>query len=221
MFAMQAVAPAIAHADEVAPVCASDSSSTNLDSAALGTPDPTSYVSVLSVEVGGVSLSDTDMATLGLIAGPQTQELNTFDNILGGVDAASGLDSHPSDGGSSPALHCNKAQSYSDHDGTMTLQYQCAYSVTNWGYKLSSQLAAIIVGPVNESGLQWWNNGRKMSNNSPHSYSAYATFHGTLNPTINNDEIAYLDHYSFNVEVNGRSGHGTLDVDGQFHTVDR
>jgi hypothetical protein len=115
----------------------------------------------------------------------------------------------------------NKAFSQSDDNGTMDLQYQCAYGVTNWGYQLSPQLQSIITGPVHEDGLSWTRNGTAQSQNSPHDEPADYQFHGTLNPTHNNDEISYWDHYAFPVKVNGETGRGDLDVTGEFHTVDR
>lgn len=100
----------------------------------------------------------------------------------------------------SDRLTCGKHLDRSDSNGSWTLQYQCfpEYAVLNWGYRLSAQNQASVVGTVNERGLSWWRNGAKQPQNAPHpAFPANYLFHGTMKKVWNGDTIDYQDYLTW------------------------
>ena len=106
-----------------------------------------------------------------------------------------------------------------DENGTLYLRFQCFpdRGVVNWDYRLSPALVAVITSPVQERGLEWWNNGRRQSRNAPHLEPADYRFHGTMNPVFVGDVIDHQDYFRFTVNYRGQPGVGRVVFAGSLH----
>jgi hypothetical protein len=117
-------------------------------------------------------------------------------------------------------LVCNKTHSFSDADGTFTIQHACGGPTGPWGYRISSGVCAFTISDVHESGMAWTRNGTRQGTQSPHpeEYCRYQ-FHGTFNPERDFDIISYSDNFTFDIEVGGQTGHADLDIRGSFYSA--
>lgn len=98
-----------------------------------------------------------------------------------------------------PSLRCRTHRSNSDRNGKLTLQFNCfpQYGTVTWGYDLSPQVRATVVGPVREAGLSWWRNTVRQAQNAPHTVPADYRFHGTMSKVWVNDIIDYQDVFTY------------------------
>jgi hypothetical protein len=117
-------------------------------------------------------------------------------------------------------LVCNKAHSFSDPDGTFTIQHACGGSTGPWGYRISAGVCAFTVSDVDESGMTWMRNGVRQGMQSPHpeEYCRHQ-FHGTFNPERDFDIISYSDYFAFEIEVAGQTGSANLEIKGSFYSA--
>lgn len=113
-------------------------------------------------------------------------------------------------------IHCNRLYTFSDGDGTYSIQHACGATSSPWGYKISTGVCAIVASAVTEAGMSWTRNGVAQGKQSPHVEPCDYHFHGTYNPDHDYDHIAYADVFTFLVKGNG---HGTLQIHGDFTTV--
>lgn len=80
-------------------------------------------------------------------------------------------------------------------------------------------------GDVNEAGMKWTRNGKKMPQQSPHinkpgkDYYCGRAFHGTYNPDHDGDSITYSDVFSFKVRIGSVTGKGKITISGSFTTL--
>ncbi len=116
-------------------------------------------------------------------------------------------------------LNCNQEYKFTDPDGSFTYQHRCGGSTSPWGFQISPEVRAIIVGPVDEHGIVWELNGTPQGDQASHTVPADYPFHGTFNPLRDGDHITYIDHYTFTVEIDGQTGEADLTVDGQIHQL--
>lgn len=114
------------------------------------------------------------------------------------------------------AIHCNSSYSFSDADGRFSVQRRCGSTLVPWGYKFSATLQSICVDyTVDETGLRWWRNGARQTNQSPHNNRGCGyQFHGTLNPVPIGSLVRYADDYSFRHSVGG-GGNAALNINGK------
>ncbi|MET8721896.1 MULTISPECIES: hypothetical protein [Streptomyces] len=110
----------------------------------------------------------------------------------------------------SAVLRCDKNPSWSDANGTLAARFNCHYSNINWGFKISARLQSIITSNVNESGVSWWRNGKRMPKNAGHVVGKSYHFHGTLKPVKHGDHVQFQDYMTFRVRIGGRPGTGSL-----------
>lgn len=127
------------------------------------------------------------------------------------VSAAAGTGQGPK----GAALSCNRAYSFADPDGVYSIQHRCGGSTAPWGYQISPGLCAIIISAVGEHGMSWARNGSGMPRQAPHSAQCTYHWHGTFNPATDNNHIAYVDLFEFQI----RGGHGTLQIYGDFTLI--
>jgi hypothetical protein len=116
-------------------------------------------------------------------------------------------------------LVCNKVHSFSDFDGTYTIQHACRGTTGPWGYKQSPGLCAITISDVYEHGMAWTRNGTRQGTQSPHTEYCGYQFHGNYNPEHDFDTIAYNDTLTFRVDVGGQTGNATLIASGSFYSA--
>lgn len=114
-------------------------------------------------------------------------------------------------------MFCSTGRSYTDSNGTLSLQRSCPYRNLQWGYKISSGVQAIIVSNVNETGLWYWINGVRQSRNSPHNVAKNYNFHGTMSNISNNRTVQYQDYMTFRHNV-GSGGTGSITFAGEIAT---
>ncbi|MEY9931750.1 hypothetical protein ABH926_006399 [Catenulispora sp. GP43] len=113
-------------------------------------------------------------------------------------------------------LYCNDPYSFSDSDGTYSFQHACGGTTGPWGYKVSSGLCAIVVGDINEVGMGWTRNGVNQGRAIGHPVPCSYQLHGAYNPDHDYDYLTYTDTVTFEVEVDGDTGHATLNITGSF-----
>lgn len=96
-------------------------------------------------------------------------------------------------------LGCNKEMTRADGGGSLNLRFQCRpqNGVVNWGFRISPQTQATVVGTVAEDGLRWWRNSVEAPKASPHNEIASYIFHGTMTPVFVNDIIDYQDVFIY------------------------
>lgn len=107
-------------------------------------------------------------------------------------------------------LRCDKNPIWKDGNGTLSARFDCRYSTINWGYKISPQVKSIITGKVNERGVSWWKNGKRMPKNAGHVVGKDYHFHGTLKPVKHDDVVQFQDYMTFRVKVAGKTGTGSI-----------
>ncbi|NJQ01902.1 hypothetical protein [Streptomyces zingiberis] len=107
-------------------------------------------------------------------------------------------------------LRCNTNPSWSDSNGTLNARFNCRHNTINWGYKISAQVKSIITSSVNERGVNWWRNGRRMPANAGHVVGKDYHFHGTLKPVHHDDVVQFQDYMTFRVRIGGRPGTGSI-----------
>nr|WP_145489883.1 MULTISPECIES: hypothetical protein [Streptomyces] len=110
----------------------------------------------------------------------------------------------------SATLRCDKNPSWSNANGTLAARFNCHYSTVNWGFKISARVQSVITGNVNESGVSWWRNGKRMPKNAGHVVGRSYHFHGTLKPVKHADHVQFQDYMTFRVNIGGRPGTGSL-----------
>lgn len=108
-------------------------------------------------------------------------------------------------------LKCNQNPTWTDPNGTLSARFNCGSGNINWGYKISSEVKAIIAGGVEENGATWKRNGRSMPQNAPHGpVDKGYHFHGTLTPVADGDRIEFSNILLFRVNVSGQTGDGSI-----------
>jgi hypothetical protein len=117
-------------------------------------------------------------------------------------------------------LVCDKVHSFSDSDGTYTIQHACQGTTGPWGYRISTGLCASVVSDVHESGMAWTRNGKTQGTQSPHTEYCRYQFHGNYNPEDDFDLIAYNDYLTFTIEVGGQTGSADLHIYGSFYSAE-
>lgn len=118
---------------------------------------------------------------------------------------------------SNALIHCNKSYSFSDSNGTYTIQHACYGSTAPWGFRIKSTLCAIATSAVSETGMSWTRNGVTQPTQALHpGYPCDYTFHGTYNPARGNDRLTYSDHFTFSIP----NGHADLHIYGSFTVLD-
>ncbi|QLI99624.1 hypothetical protein HZZ00_00620 [Streptomyces sp. NEAU-sy36] len=110
----------------------------------------------------------------------------------------------------SAVLRCDRNPSWSDANGTLAARFNCPYSNINWGFKISARVQSVITSNVNESGVSWWRNGKRMPKNAGHVVGKSYHFHGTLKPVKHGDHVQFQDYMTFRVRIGGRPGTGSL-----------
>lgn len=113
-------------------------------------------------------------------------------------------------------IHCNKFYSFSDSNGTYTIQHACFSATAPWSFKISPSVCAIVTSEVAETGMSWTRNGVTQSRQAPHVEACTYLFHGTYNPAKGLDKITYSDIFSFTVT----GGRGSLTIRGSFTILD-
>lgn len=109
-------------------------------------------------------------------------------------------------------LGCQRGLQRSDANGRLSLQFSCYPDRGSiaWGYTISAQVQAIVVGPVNETGWRHWVNSRERPRGAPHVVPANYFFHGTMTPVFVNEYVDYQDYMTFR----HARGSGSLTVAG-------
>lgn len=59
--------------------------------------------------------------------------------------------SHPEAGPNGAFLVCNKHHSFTDADGTYSVQHRCGGTTGPWGYQISTAVCATAISLVNET----------------------------------------------------------------------
>lgn len=97
-----------------------------------------------------------------------------------------------------------------------TLSSTLAAARQGLGVKIAGNLCAAATSSVAEAGMSWTRNGAGQGTQSPHNAPCDYQFHGTYNPDLDYDHIAYADTLTFRVSGNGTA---TLQIYGNFTTV--
>jgi hypothetical protein len=150
---------------------------------------------------GGAKLSRADLDRVGAQLGLGKGSLRAVSGSVAQRTAAARR---------SAVLRCDKNPSWSDANGTLAARFNCHYSTINWGFKISARLQSIITSNVNESGVSWWRNGKRMPKNAGHVVGKSYHFHGTLKPVKHGDHVQFQDYMTFRVRIGGRPGTGSL-----------
>ncbi|CAK7287452.1 hypothetical protein [Streptomyces misionensis] len=150
---------------------------------------------------GGAKLSRADLDRVGAQLGLGKGSLRAVSGSVAQRAAAARR---------SAVLRCDKNPSWSDANGTLAARFNCHYSNINWGFKISARLQSIITSNVNESGVSWWRNGKRMPKNAGHVVGKSYHFHGTLKPVKHGDHVQFQDYMTFRVRIGGRPGTGSL-----------
>ncbi len=95
-------------------------------------------------------------------------------------------------------IYCNRVASYSDSNGTFTIQHQCGGTTAPWGYTLSSGVCSGATTSVYEARMMWALNGTTQGTQSPHTVPCGYQLHGNFNPARDNSHIAYSDVMTWN-----------------------
>ena len=95
-------------------------------------------------------------------------------------------------------ISCNHLASWTDYDGTFTLQHACGGSTAPWGYTLSRAVCSGATTPVYEAGMMWALNGTTQGTQSFHSEPCGYQLHGSFNPALDNSHVAYSDVMTWN-----------------------
>lgn len=96
-------------------------------------------------------------------------------------------------------LGCNSYTDRPDANGMLTLQLTClpSHGALAWGFRLSPQIQAMAVGPVDEDGLRWWKNSQEQSKNAPLTVPSDYLLHGTMRRVFVTDILDYQDVITF------------------------
>jgi hypothetical protein len=116
-------------------------------------------------------------------------------------------------------LVCNKVHSFSDSDGTYTIQHACGGTTGPWGYRISAGVCSFTISDVHETGMAWTRNGTRQGTQAQHTEYCGYQFHGTYNPEHDFDSIAYSDDFTFTVDIDGDVGSADLNINGSFYSA--
>jgi hypothetical protein len=96
-------------------------------------------------------------------------------------------------------LPCQTHKVRLDDNGTINLQYSCypTKAAIAWSYNLSGTAQTTVVGPINERGMEWWQNSTFRNRGKPHVVPPDYLLHGTIVPVWNGDIIDYQDVISW------------------------
>lgn len=168
--------------------------------------------------------SSADKQKLNSLFGPSVRVASSRD--IGVLISNQSKGSVPTAAGSGAVLNsssvgfakfaCNHLYSFSDSDGTYTVQHACGGSTAPWGFKLSSSIRSIVVGNVAESGMSWYKNYGKQPTQASHLVDPAYQFHGTYNPVRMNDKVNYSDSFSFRHNVGG-GGSAVVSISGAWY----
>jgi hypothetical protein len=142
---------------------------------------------------------------------PLTEESTPTDKNTDGAPPTKSTKAGPS----GERLLCNNYYSWSDSNGTFSLEHKCKGNTAPWGFWLSKKLRSIAAGPVTERGMDWVRNGKKMARQSPHTVPADYVFHGTFSNSPDGTRISYDDLFTFRHNL-GPGGTVTLSIAGNF-----
>lgn len=112
-------------------------------------------------------------------------------------------------------VFCDESYSFSDSNGTFSVQRRCGIAAAPWSWRMSYALQKICVnGTVKESGLKWTKNGVTQPKMSPHAgvICGYY-FHGTFR-VHKGDRVTYNDTVTFRHNL-GSGGNATVRFDGR------
>lgn len=121
----------------------------------------------------------------------------------------------PGETGPYAPIACNKSYAWSDPDGIFSFQWPCGSHAAPWGYRILPTIQRMIAGLVNEQGMIWSVNGKRMTQQAGHARPADYQFHGTFNPVGRFAAIDYTDTLSFGVRVGTAVGHGRIRAYGR------
>lgn len=113
------------------------------------------------------------------------------------------------------SLHCNIANNFPDGNGIYSVQHACRGKTGPWGYRINAAVCSSAGTPVHEAGMAWARNGRTQGTQSPHLEDCRYFWHGSYNPDLDYDHIAYSDVFTW-LTKNG--GHAQLQIYGNFTT---
>lgn len=105
-----------------------------------------------------------------------------------------------------------------DSNGTHRIYRNASLRQLRWDYRIGYAVQAIIVGTINERGLDYWINGQSQPRNQQHLYIPKDYWmHGTMSGVDRGEHVDYQDYISFRHNVNGGGfGHiawaGSVDV---------
>jgi hypothetical protein len=116
-------------------------------------------------------------------------------------------------------LLCNQLHTFTDSNGTYTLQHACGGTTAPWGYKISGGLCAVAISSVAEPGMSWTRNGATQPRQAAHNVACSYQFHGTYNPDHDFDSITYSDSFTFRVDIHGATGTAHLGISGSFYSA--
>lgn len=110
-------------------------------------------------------------------------------------------------------MACGDVFSPSDENGRARIERFCDLRQLRWTYRISSQVRAIIVGPVTETGLWYFINGVRQPRNSPHVEPSDYLFHGTMSGVDTGVQVDYQDYLTFRHNI-GPGGTGSITFAG-------
>jgi len=116
-------------------------------------------------------------------------------------------------------LYCLASYTWSDSNGSFSLQHKCYSTTAPWGYRFSLSLRNIIYGYVSEKGMWYSVDGVSMARGAPHYVPDDYQFHGTFSRTNDYTRVRYDDYFTFRVNVGGRLGDGALSIAGNFRFI--
>jgi hypothetical protein len=118
-------------------------------------------------------------------------------------------------------LVCDEVHSFSDSDGTYTIRHPCGGTTGSWSYQISPGVCSFVISNVDETGMIWTRNGTMQGMQAPHDEGCRYFFHGTYNPEQDFDSIAYIDDFTFTVDIGGNVGSADIQIDGSFYSAGR
>jgi hypothetical protein len=118
--------------------------------------------------------------------------------IAAAAPASASAPTAPASDPQGATISCGRVATYSDTDGTFTLQHQCGGTTAPWGYTLSAALCAGATTNATEAGMMWALNGATQGTQAFHIEPCGYQFHGTFNPARDNSHIAYSDVITWN-----------------------
>jgi hypothetical protein len=159
--------------------------------------------SALAVKGGDVVLTARALSSRTMVAIDQGEAADATPRI-GTMAAPAGQ-----------TISCSRFYSFSDINGTYTIQRRCGGRTAPWGFTLSPTVRSSVVGLVSERGMDWWRNSVRQGRQAPHVVGAAYLFHGTCNPALASNRISYADLFTWRHNI-GPGGSASLVIQGNF-----